>query len=87
MPTWEDAINVLRDIAVEYGEFKKPLDDEVYAVAMACWRLVSTASAEHIFDGEKLRECHSLKCIPNANRILTLPDVSFLRTGQAWRQV
>lgn len=84
-PTWEDALRVLNEVAVEFGSPKRPLDDETHAVVLACWRSIGRALEEGEASAEAVAKLHSVRCVPNPNHMLYRPDWMFFenRAGLA----
>lgn len=84
-PTWEDALSVLREIATDFGSHNTPLDDEAHTVLIACWRAIGQALDEGAVRAQTISELHSVKCIPNASRVLNPPEWMFFenRAGLA----
>ena len=85
-PDYEDALDVLKDISAEFGEFNRPLHDDAYAVVMSCWRMLERALNDDVIGNVKLRGAlGQTKCIPNEDRVLYLPTRLFFenRVGLA----
>lgn len=84
-PSWEDCLSVLREIAGDFGSQNSPLDDEAYAVLMACWRVIGRALEEGTAPTEPIRELRSMKCVPADSHVLNLPEWMFFenRAGLA----
>ena len=59
IPRWEDALDVLREIADEFGS--RDLDDEALAVLMACWRSLDEALDDGEAPAEKIRALRTLR--------------------------
>ena len=86
-PAAADAVNVVRVINDRFGTPNQPLNEDAHSVVMACWQFLDRA-----FDAEpdtspaaELSALQSLKCIPNADRLLMLPSRVFFenRAGLA----
>ena len=84
-PDHEDALDVLLEIASEFGYANSPLDDEAYAVLMNCWNMLEWALNEDIIADESLRRLTKTKIIPNKDRLLYYPTRLFFenRAGLA----
>jgi hypothetical protein len=85
LPTHEDAERVLREISDEFGSGNVRLDDDAYAVILACWQMLSSALDDGTIGGEALRPLQALKVIPDRRHILSRPDWIFFedRAGLA----
>ena len=85
-PDHEDALDVLREIAAEFGETNRPLHDDAFAVVMSCWRMIERALNDDVISDVRLHEAlGQAKCIPSEDRVLYLPTLLFFenRVGLA----
>jgi hypothetical protein len=84
-PDHQDAQNVLIEISSEFGSVNTPLDDDAYVVLMACWQMLERALDGGSVSTDKLETLRSVKCIPNAVRVLNPPEWMFFenRAGLA----
>ena len=84
-PTWEDALAVLHDVVDEFAPTNRPLDQEAHAVLMGCWRAIGQALDDGTAVPEALVPLRSVKCVPDARRVLNRPDWMFFenRAGLA----
>ncbi|HLZ18611.1 MAG TPA: hypothetical protein VKO67_03315, partial [Smithellaceae bacterium] len=84
-PTYEDAFQVIHEISAEFGNTNLPLDDETYAVLMACWRMMEIAYENEKISNDQLASLHDIKCVSNAGKVLYPPDWIFFenRAGLA----
>lgn len=84
-PDHQDAQNVLIEISSEFGAVNTPLDDDAYVVLMACWQMLERALDGGSLSTDKVETLRSVKCIPNAVRVLNPPEWMFFenRAGLA----
>lgn len=84
-PSWDDAVKVLHEISDKFGVSNQLLDEEVLSVLMVCWKMIEGALLSEEMDADNLSELRSLKCIPNKQHLLMLPDSIFFedRAGLA----
>lgn len=75
-PTYEDALDVMLEIASDFGADNRPLDKEAQNVLLVCWQLLSTALEQGLIDNEYLIEkCSRCKIVPDSRGILNSPEV------------
>ena len=84
-PDHRDANDVLMEISAKFGAANVPLDDEAYAVAMTCWQMLDRALESGTISISDLDALRHVKCVPNALRLLNLPEWMFFenRAGLA----
>ena len=84
-PGPQDAKAVLLEIAHQYGKVNQPLDEEAYAVCMACWRIMSTSLQEGEIGKEEIESLSGEKVIPDDRKVLNIPTHMFFedRAGLA----
>ena len=84
-PGPSDAMSVLLEIASEFGTNNRPLNEEAHAVVMASWRLLERTLESGKLEEKGLSSLASVKCVPNTQRVLTLPEWIFFenRAGLA----
>lgn len=84
-PGPQDALDVLLEIAHEYGKVNQPLDDEAYAVCMTCWRILSQGMESDEISNEEIESLSGEKVIPDDRMILNPPGHIFFedRAGMA----
>lgn len=66
----EDALDVIMELAQQYGTMNQPLDDEAHAVCLTCWRILSEGLDEGKITKEELLRLSNEKVIPDVRRIL-----------------
>ncbi|SKB15026.1 hypothetical protein PL11201_690047 [Planktothrix sp. PCC 11201] len=77
-----DAIFVIEEISKNFENDNFCLDDESYKVLLDCWKVLTQAKIENSFgnDNNELQKFKNLsiqKVIPNAKRLLTIPEQIF----------
>lgn len=72
-PNHGDAIEVINELAAEYGNVKKAVDGEVRAVLMACWRMLEEALLKEDIDADALTSMATTRSICAANDLLNPP--------------
>jgi hypothetical protein len=84
-PDHRDALGVLKEISTEFSATNKPLSEDAHAALMACWQILDNSLHIETLSTDELKELASLKCIPNADRILNPPEWTFFenRAGLA----
>ena len=84
-PDHEDALDVLNEIAAEFGEANKPLHDEAHRVTMACWQMLEHALSDEIISVDWFSKLRNTKSIPNKSNVLSYPTWLFFenRVGLA----
>jgi hypothetical protein len=84
-PDHRDALQILREISAEYGPDNRLLDDETYAILMACWQRLDRALLEALVQPSELSALSSAKVVPDARRLLSVPAKMFFedRSGLA----
>lgn len=84
-PDYQDALDVLKEVAVEFSKTNSPLDDHGIGVLSGCWQVLESALASGALAGARLQELHDFKCVPNTAHVLTPPDWIFFenRAGLA----
>ncbi len=83
-PDPEDAAAVLVDIEDEFGEYHLELDGDALAVTSACWRTLSEALADDLFDDTLIRELSKHSVVPNRERTLRRPTTLFVDDRPGW---
>lgn len=85
VPTYKDSFQVLHEISTEFGNTNLPLDDDTYAILMACWRMLENAHENGNISIDQLASLHDVKCVANAGKVLYPPDWMFFenRAGLA----
>lgn len=76
-PNHEDALRVLHEISVEYGDASRPLGDEEYSVVMQCWQMCQGALERGTLSDKCLGDLRGTKCIPNKDKVLYPPEWLF----------
>jgi hypothetical protein len=76
-PGWKDALDVLSEVALEFASTEAPLTDEVFGVALECWRLLSIAFGKGQITEEHLSSFEHRRVIPDGQRILKRPHDLF----------
>jgi hypothetical protein len=85
VPNTTDAMAVLTEIAQEYGESNRNLDDDAHAVLYECWKMLErTLDLGEISESE-FASLRQLKIIPDKRRIMNKPEDVFFedRAGLA----
>ncbi len=77
VPGWEDALEVIKEIACEFGLKHIPLEDEVYAVIVSCWRKISLSLESGEIQADSLGSLKEIDCVPNKQRMLYKPKLLF----------
>jgi len=77
-----DAIFVIEEISKNFENDNFCLDDESYKVLLDCWKVLTQAKIENSFGNDnnevqKFLNLSTQKVIPNAKRVLTIPDQIF----------
>ncbi len=76
-PDLDDFVDVILDIAKEFGASNKPLDDDALVVLSRCYAELSRAVANGLDQG-RLESLKKQKCVPNnSQRLLYLPERLF----------
>jgi hypothetical protein len=85
IPGSSDAMLVLQEIASTFGTNNRPLDEDAHAVVIACWRLLERSLESGQLSEKELSSLASVRCVPNIQRVLTLPAWIFFenRAGLA----
>jgi hypothetical protein len=85
VPEYQDALSVLEEISADFSKTNNALSGEDHTVLMECWQALGKALDENAIPTAKLTALHSLKCVPNASRILNPPEWTFFdnRAGLA----
>lgn len=73
-PSAADAISVLRELSEGVGAKHSRLDDELNAVVVGIWQSLERGLADGTVPEESLASLASIKCVPNGERVLTMPD-------------
>ncbi len=84
-PNYEDAIEVLYEVSLQFGEANRPLDDEAYAVTMSCWEMLEEAlDAGEVLEND-FESLSIIKSIPNESKVLYVPQLLYFedRAGLA----
>ena len=76
-PDWRDALEVLQQLASEYGLGNKMLDDEGRSVTLACWQLLSTAIVGGEDISKQLLSLTTARVVPGPRGILEAPEHLF----------
>ena len=66
----EDALSVLKEISIEYGEENRPVDEESRGVLLECWRILEKAIQDKQLSGSTLSELRNVKCVVNKQELL-----------------
>ena len=69
-PTEADAMQVLLEVAEEYGKDNRALDDEAHAVVISCWKILSSEFEAGNVGIDALIELGQNKAIPGPTRML-----------------
>jgi hypothetical protein len=73
-PAVEDAMKVLLEIAAEYGQINRPLDEHAHSVVLACWRMLEQGlESAQVSDSEVADKLSGGKVIPNHEAMLYEP--------------
>ena len=85
MPDRKDAVEVLHEISLQFGEANRPLDDEAYAAMMSCWEMLEEALDAGKIPDEDFESLSTTKSIPNKSRVLYFPPLLYFenRAGLA----
>jgi hypothetical protein len=77
-PDYDDARQVLNEIACQFGPENRPVDDGTHAVVLSCWKLLDGALDDHSGANEEFfAPLKSAKVIPNKKTLLVLPAHMF----------
>ena len=76
-PNHEDALSVLNEISVEFGDSNRPLGDREYSVLMNCWQMCERALEQDTISDQRLRSLRETRSIPNKGKVLYLPTLLF----------
>lgn len=71
-PNTSDAVDVLVDIANEFGPTNRILDDDAHLVVMAAWRMIELGLDE--LNSSAKRQLRAAKCISDSRSVLITPD-------------
>ena len=84
-PNHEDALSVLIEMSLEFGDANRPLDDGTHAVLMKCWRMLEEALNDGTVADDWLGRLGETKSIPNKDNVLYFPTRLFFenRAGLA----
>ncbi|MCT7952226.1 hypothetical protein NG798_20725 [Ancylothrix sp. C2] len=77
-----DAIFLIEEISKNFENDNVCLDDESYKVLLDCWKILTQAKIENSFGNDnnelqKFKNLSTQKVIPNAKRVLTIPEQIF----------
>jgi len=84
-PLNPDALDVIRDIATEFGSVNNELDKEAYSVLLECWKMLEDALQDGQISTEELADLIDTKAIPDDRNLLVPPKLMFFedRAGLA----
>jgi hypothetical protein len=76
-PSCSDAVNILRELAEEFGGRNIPVDLETQSVVLACWKMLDRGLEEELISNERLEELRAVKVVCAPNNILVIPERLF----------
>jgi len=76
-PKYSDALDVLREIAEDFGTDNRTLDDETRSIAMNCWRMLCLALENEQVAANELADLAKEKVICAPNNLLSPPEWMF----------
>ncbi len=77
-PNHEDALRVLHEISIEFGNASRPLGEDEYAVVMQWWQICQGALEGGTLSDQRLGDLRGTKCIPNKDKVLYPPEWLFI---------
>jgi hypothetical protein len=90
-PTWQDAIDVIREISChESSKSKQPVTEELKNVLNSCWRLIQTALHDKSSSTDvikmRLQEFSNLPVVCGYNNIIVSPSSVFFRDREKYAE-